>query len=379
MKKDELLNKQNGKCAICGAENTDLVFEHIIPISAGGTDSNENLILICKHHNVQFGNRRFREFEFTNYLVRLLQSNKKYQNVSQEVLLDNKTRYRADIIVEEKTEKSKNKKLLIEVKSFSSFTKSRIRQIIHQINSYYSIIEDDVRKVFAFPGIISIEDQQIFLKHEIEVWDLKFINENFKNEISTSNDMKFLQFYGITGEKDDLSKEEKLITELKSIKPGRDDWSKYQKHIGKILDYLFGDSLSSPIVESADEFGVNRRDFILRNYSDKGFWRYLRDRYAADFIVVDAKNYTKEVKKKEVLQISNYLKEQGTGLFAMIISRNGEKKNSYMTRRDKWMLDNKLVIVLTDDDIEQMILAKASSNDPEEIIKQRIEEFRLKI
>lgn len=379
MKIDELLYKQNGKCAICGAENTDLVFAHIIPISAGGTDSEDNLILICNHHNVQLGNRRFREFEFTNYLVQLLQSHNLYRNVNQEVLLNNKDRYRADIIVEEKAEKSRSQKLLIEVKSFSSFTKIRIRQIIHQIESYYNIIEDDVRKVFAFPGIISKEDQQIFLEHDIEVWDLKFINENFKNEISKSKEIKFLQFHGITGEKNDLSKEEKLIAELKEIKPGRDDWSRYQKHIGKILDYLFGDSLSSPIVESADEFGVNRRDFILRNYSDKGFWKYLRDRYAADFIVVDAKNYTKEVKKNEVLQISNYLKEHGTGLFAMIVSRIGEKKGAYMTRRDKWMLDNKLVIVLTDNDIEQMILAKASSNDPEEIIKQRIEEFRLKI
>ena len=112
---------------------------------------------------------------------------------------------------------------------------------------------------------------------------------------------------------------------------------------------------------------------------DSGFWKFLRDRYKADFIVVDAKNYTKEVKKKEVLQICNYLKEKGTGLFAIIISRIGEKKSSYLTRRDKWVIENKMVIILTDDDVEQMILAKASSNDPEEIIKQRIEEFRLKI
>ena len=54
---------------------------------------------------------------------------------------------------------------------------------------------------------------------------------------------------------------------------------------------------------------VNRRDFIIPNYSEEGFLRYLRSRYSADYIVVDAKNYTHKITRKDALQIANYLKE----------------------------------------------------------------------
>jgi hypothetical protein len=106
----------------------------------------------------------------------------------------------------------------------------------------------------------------------------------------------------------------------------------------------------------------------------------LRETYKADFIVIDAKNYTGKIKKNQILQICNYLKQHGTGLFAIIISRNGEEdKGSYFTRREKWVTENKMVIILDDNDIQKMILAKAFSGLPEEIIKQRIEEFRLDV
>ncbi len=92
---------------------------------------------------------------------------------------------------------------------------------------------------------------------------------------------------------------------------------------------------------------------------------------------MDAKNYTKKVTKKEVLQIANYLKVHGAGLFGIIISRNGGNTGCYYTCREVWAMDKKLIIVLTDEDIIKMIIAKAANNDPEEIIRQKIEEFRL--
>ncbi|WP_430404229.1 hypothetical protein [Fluviicola sp.] len=172
---------------------------------------------------------------------------------------------------------------------------------------------------------------------------------------------------------------DKLITELKSINAGRsnNDWSKYQKHIEKVLDYLFGSALSSPISENSDYFKINRRDFILRNYADTGFWAQIRNRYFADFIVLDAKNYTKKVTKKEVLQMGNYLKMHGAGLFGIIVSRNGGDTGCYYTCREMWAMDQKLIIVLNDEEVIKMIIAKGTSNDPEEIIRQKIEQFRL--
>jgi hypothetical protein len=40
-------------------------------------------------------------------------------------------------------------------------------------------------------------------------------------------------------------------------------------------------------------------------------------------------------------------------------------------------MDKKMVIVLDDNDVIKMIMAMASGNNPEEIIRQKIEQFRL--
>jgi hypothetical protein len=99
----------------------------------------------------------------------------------------------------------------------------------------------------------------------------------------------------------------------------------------------------------------------------------LRHRYKGDYIVVDAKNYDGLVGKNDVLQIGNYLKQHGTGLFGLIVTRQGEDSSSLETRKEQWTTYDKLIIILTDDEIKAML----SSNRPEEIIKQKIEDFRL--
>jgi hypothetical protein len=212
----------------------------------------------------------------------------------------------------------------------------------------------------------------------IEVWDRKFITQTFKNEIEKTDNKLFQKFFSLSESKPKI--EDTLLNELKLISAGKDDWSKYQKHVEKILSFLFSDILSEPITELPDKYGINRRDFILRNYCETGFWKYLREKYQADFIVIDAKNYTGKIKKNQVLQISNYLKSHGTGLFAIIISRNGqEDTGSYFTRREIWATERKMIIILDDNDMEKMILAKAALNRPEEIIIQKIEGFRLEM
>ena len=101
--------------------------------------------------------------------------------------------------------------------------------------------------------------------------------------------------------------------------------------------------------------------------------------YNADFIVIDAKNYTKKVQKKDVLQICNYLKSHGAGLFGIIITRNGGDTSCLHTIKEMWAMQKKLIIILTDEDIKQMLNLKAVGNNPEDIIKQKIEQFRLSL
>ena len=56
-----------------------------------------------------------------------------------------------------------------------------------------------------------------------------------------------------------------------------------------------------------------------------------------------------------MLQIANYLSPHGAGLFGMIIARDGTSRGAQWTIREQWVLRSKLVLVVTDDDIRQML------------------------
>ena len=56
---------------------------------------------------------------------------------------------------------------------------------------------------------------------------------------------------------------------------------------------------------------------------DQGFWAFIRDKYRVDYVVVDAKNHSRKIKKNDVLRIANYLKPHGVGLLSLILSRIG--------------------------------------------------------
>jgi hypothetical protein len=168
-----------------------------------------------------------------------------------------------------------------------------------------------------------------------------------------------------------------LLDRLRGCEPGKKDWSEYQRIIGQTLERLFCPPLQPPLSESPDAAGINRRDFVLPNYADAGFWRFMREMYQADYIVADAKNYKAPVGKSQVLQIANYLKPHGAGLFAIIASRSGADRAAQLTVREQWMSQKKMILILDDKAVEAMLLAASSGGDPTRVLGQLIEDFRL--
>jgi hypothetical protein len=83
--------------------------------------------------------------------------------------------------------------------------------------------------------------------------------------------------------------------------------------------------------------------------------------------------------KNSILQVANYLNVHGTGLFGLILARKEMDSTARWIRREQWVLHSKLIIGLDDDDLRQMVRTKLAGSDPAELIRQKIEDFRLKI
>lgn len=370
--KDKLMKKHGARCTICGETGVPLEIHHVLPISAGGTNDEANLILACVNCNRSIANRHFTEFEFNHYLASLLRMSSEFKDIKLEELISQKTPFRADI-----TARSEDGNTwLIECKNSFSFTSDRMLQAISQIESYKNLTKFD-KYVLAFPGLLSTAQVSALNSHGIEPWDANTLATKFKSEVSAISHPVFQAIFSAFRPVASKNPEEEFIANLKACKKGKESWSEYQKLIGQILEHLFCPPLETPIPELADHKGINRRDWIIPNYADHGFWNFLREKYHADYIIVDAKNYKSEISKNQVLQLANYLKIHGAGMFAIIVTRIGADNGALLTIREQWVANKKLILVVNDEDMEAMLLAKLAGGNPEKIIGQAIERFRL--
>ena len=138
--------------------------------------------------------------------------------------------------------------------------------------------------------------------------------------------------------------------------------------------------LNPPIPQSRDERHVNRRDYVLPNYAaDYSFWQFMRTHYEAHLVVAEVKNLSRGPGKNEILQVANYLNPRGTGLFALILARREPDDTARWICREQWVQHGKLIVGLHDEDVRQMVKTRLAGNDPAELVRQKIEDFRLGI
>jgi hypothetical protein len=233
--------------------------------------------------------------------------------------------------------------------------------------------------ILAVPASLSPHDLSIFESAGVEVWDLRFLVDRFAKQIrdAPAGYYKGL-ILSLRARLPTITRAEQLRDGMRACRAGKEDWRLYQAIVGEMLEFLLTPPLDKPIFQLSDRAQANRRDFILPNYAETEFWAFMRNRYRADYIVVDAKNSAKKVGKSDVLQLANYLKAHGAGLFGMIICRcGGNAAGCEHTLREEWQNHQRLIVILSDADIEKMLVAKSEGRSPDDLIRERIEQFRL--
>ncbi|XXT21157.1 hypothetical protein WME94_06260 [Sorangium sp. So ce429] len=286
----------------------------------------------------------------------------------------------ADLRVDIVATELEGKTILIECESQRALNPRLLGEMISHLDSFRS---PEASLVLALPARLSERERAIFLDLGIEVWDLDSIATLFREQLQViAHPVLRPLLLGIAALHERYllrTAETTLLTYLIETPAGPPSWLAYQRLVARILERLFVPPLLSPIFESSDESRRNRRDIILPNYAESGFWAFLRARYCADFIVVDAKNFSGPVGKDEALQVLNYLKSDGAGLFALLISRKGADAACREAIKSEWTRARKLVVCLSDDDLERMLRIKEVAGPPETVIRQHIDELRLGI
>ena len=365
--KEELRKCSDGRCACCGeplAEG-EFVIEHIFPKYLGGSEDIENLRLLCNSCSMRNANRTIHEREFQQYLKQILIQDPRFKNVKSDVSWQSSEENRQifDLTFTKEVE-GKEQLFIVEVKMMKTATAERIDSVIRQMQGYRLLVPN-AHLVLAVPIILADEYQNKIKQEGFLLWDRETLYSKIR-ETDLPHCKAPDQF-------------DEMLKRLRQCPMGFKDWRIYQKLMGDILAALFCPPLDLPSEQNADGNYANRRDFILPNYAESGYWRYLRERYCAEFVLVDAKNSGSTVTKDDILQVSHYLKERGLGMFGLIFSRVGANEKSEVHLRDIWEHEGKMLLILNDGDVEQMLLSRQGGNDPSRLLIEKIQEFRQKI
>ena len=276
--------------------------------------------------------------------------------------------------------------LLIEVKLTTPQTSHRLEQLNVQLKDAAERYKElhpssEPELVLAITGVLSERKMATALGSKLEVWDGPYLRARARQLGIDVPSYVALESPEAVGRSDvDYQHTHALLHRLRGIEPGRAGWSAYEKLCEDLLNFLFVPPLNPAIPQCRDGHNANRRDYILPNYAlGGGFWQFMRDHYDAHYVVAEVKNLNVRLRKQEILQVANYLNPHGTGLFALVLARREPDETARWICREQWVQHNKLIVGIHDDDVFQMVETKLSGNDPAELVRQKIEDFRLGI
>lgn len=364
----ELLNASGGRCARCGRplQIGNAVIEHIFPWRYGGSDRIDNLRVVCRSCNRRGRGRPFpRKEEFLQYLQKTLCGDGRFGTVEigKQLPAADGQMIAFDIVFT-RTEDARQTLYIVEAKAPPAVTDEKIDGTLRQMEHYRRAVPE-AKYILAVPTVLAEEYSRRIHAMDIALWDRETLRKGIPD--------RALPVLAAPDRYDEL------ICRLKACPAGRENWQVYQKLVGEVLAALFCPPLDDVSEQNMDADRANRRDFVLPNYADRGYWPYLRARYKAEYIVVDAKNAGEGIGKDDVLQVANYLKEDGPGMFGLIFTRRSVSENVEVHLRSQWQSSKKMLIVLDDSDVEQMLLSRQGGGDPCKLIITKIQEFRLRV
>jgi hypothetical protein len=155
---------------------------------------------------------------------------------------------------------------------------------------------------------------------------------------------------------------QKLLKDVVSLRPGKDDADKYEKAIEALFTALFYPPLNSPISQHEIHEGRKRIDITYTNMATAGFFKWLAAHYPSPQIFVECKNYTRDLQNPELDQLSSRF-SPSRGRVGLLVCRGFDKKDLFERRcRDTRIDDRGFIIALDDDDLTELVHNRIENN-----------------
>ena len=166
---------------------------------------------------------------------------------------------------------------------------------------------------------------------------------------------------------------------IATLKAGNKDAAAYQQVVLEILDFLFNPALIDGEKEVRTVDDTERRDIVFTNDSNEPFWSDLRSRHSSAFIMFETKNVT-VLENIHFNQTATYLGDR-IGTLGLIVTRSplreAQQRKAYSIYNDSH--PRKVVLVLSDSDLFEMLDMKCVGDDPMRYIQKLYRAFRTSV
>ncbi|MFG3704736.1 hypothetical protein ACGF7U_08395 [Micromonospora sp. NPDC047670] len=153
----------------------------------------------------------------------------------------------------------------------------------------------------------------------------------------------------------DTSRLRDLLEDVLRTPAGRDDADAYERRIESFLSALFYPHLVFPRRQKKIHDGRKRIDISYTNAATHGFFYWLAMHYPAAHIVVECKNYGKELRNPEFDQLQGRF-SPSRGKVGLLLHRGyGDKEKVWSSCRDTARDDRGFIIALDDDDLRLLV------------------------
>lgn len=228
---------------------------------------------------------------------------------------------------------------------------------IYDISNILYLMYDDEVLLKELKGIINFSlDNIIPQKSNIEM--------NLKKSIASKKDKNF-----------------DYIKLLAEIKDGTEDAKNYEKLLEKIIKDIFSNELTLFQPQSRTEDGINIFDMIckIKNDLNDDFFSTIEKFYKTKYILFEFKNYKDVIKQGQICTTEKYLYETALRKVAIVITRHGIDKNGMKLAKGILRESGKLIIVLDDNDLKEMIRLNEIGEKATIVLSKKLDELLTKL
>ncbi len=164
--------------------------------------------------------------------------------------------------------------------------------------------------------------------------------------------------------------------ELSKCPTGKKHFAQYEKIGMEIWDHLFSPTLQRTKPQAWTRDRVQRRDVLFKNRGGNRFWDRVNNKLAADFVIVDFKNYREPVDGSVIAEVSKYAND-AVGRFVIVVSRKGADDGVPESQIRTFRDTHAVVIVVSDDQMLEMVERKERGEPPEDVLEDLVDTLLL--